>query len=1185
MYHKVIRTYQRKKPGKQECSTLKHNPVTPVLNPININPIKGKESDGSKVENGNHDHTLDYDPFDTTFDRLIKEIKAAPLPITESSNQSWYDSSSNDLTEDDSSRNINPKRYNKVNGVFSCDQQPTVLQEFSFNIIKKERKQRKVNITKENVKSEGKDTIVPKLTRAKRKCIPVVLNDCDDSSIHPPCLTKKRVLKKKKYFTAKLQKTESCDNLHMHSEVSDYIADNVKKNDVISDANTKNKVTSKKKNIKATSKGKRNGVRNKTKKQQIENNSVTNDILINNPEIITDCKSQFCVEPQLLLDKSKPSRSDEVDLFCQNDIKLKETKTVDPNVCDPSVMCSTPFSRHKNLSALFSLSPITPIDKTKIQISTLCPENKNDVKCSTFKNTDSYCSVIANHSLRRTPTDLIQPLDFPNTLESKIINEIPISVKQNSDPKLKNTQNFHKTSDNYEVSKIDQVSISSSPQINGLIDLSDKPKPSNCNLNKKKNVPTLSSQISHINMQSAAVNDITSEELKQQEKNLLRISADSGRSVSMFSYVESKFDNHKLGSPEKPEETKLQEQSLQIQQINTPDILHPPMSDISQELLTHESMEPNYRLRNDTTQFSVNNNTSGYDCKDLMMKGIKEASNSKTSERKGDLSDEVAILSEKESSVQLTEPVTASNKETEISIDKSRIQQVSTTEEFDDLNDVTHDICSETSLSINNTQNSNIQTDANSQDMHSQNVQSQISEIENIDHNTSTEISLQTEESQNVEKQADGISYEADVSLQKDKTQNHESDINYKETPRSLNPYVSLSRLKNRNKVTEFNESSRSCRICTDIDTTANKINISAKLSIKEPYVLLTCLNEQSDAVHLPTITYRRPKRGARRKTELTLISESVIEEKINPTEINEPTREKYSRSSKSGKKVNFADISTNTVPHCDAVDSVNTVSNSSSDKLLFLAPGKSWARSLSILNRVHNKDDIEAQSRGKGKKWRESVLSILEMQRQGAIQSCIKPNEDDKDSRSLYKVLDKSQCTRYSKEHTNFYSTSPGRFVRRISVRVVPDSKLDHIKDPPFLEAYGISPINSEKRESSTILSPAISLYKNSFVDVDCNNVSNKSNEKGTIYTAKEVVLQRCNQDDYLPFSQCFPDSFLEQCRKIGEGVYGEVFLHDDGEKKSVIKIIPIEGTKLVNGSCMILGSTMSVIPVDLLK
>lgn len=41
-----------------------------------------------------------------------------------------------------------------------------------------------------------------------------------------------------------------------------------------------------------------------------------------------------------------------------------------------------------------------------------------------------------------------------------------------------------------------------------------------------------------------------------------------------------------------------------------------------------------------------------------------------------------------------------------------------------------------------------------------------------------------------------------------------------------------------------------------------------------------------------------------------------------------------------------------------------------------------------------------------------------------------------------------------------------------------------------------------------------------------------------------------------------------LKKCRKIGEGVYGEVFMYKNAEDKCVVmKIIPIEGEQLVNG------------------
>lgn len=45
------------------------------------------------------------------------------------------------------------------------------------------------------------------------------------------------------------------------------------------------------------------------------------------------------------------------------------------------------------------------------------------------------------------------------------------------------------------------------------------------------------------------------------------------------------------------------------------------------------------------------------------------------------------------------------------------------------------------------------------------------------------------------------------------------------------------------------------------------------------------------------------------------------------------------------------------------------------------------------------------------------------------------------------------------------------------------------------------------------------------------------------------------------------FIDRYLEHCHKIGEGVYGEVFLYEHNGTKSVLKIIPIEGKEMVNG------------------
>ncbi|KAJ8941061.1 hypothetical protein NQ318_006835 [Aromia moschata] len=67
---------------------------------------------------------------------------------------------------------------------------------------------------------------------------------------------------------------------------------------------------------------------------------------------------------------------------------------------------------------------------------------------------------------------------------------------------------------------------------------------------------------------------------------------------------------------------------------------------------------------------------------------------------------------------------------------------------------------------------------------------------------------------------------------------------------------------------------------------------------------------------------------------------------------------------------------------------------------------------------------------------------------------------------------------------------------------------------------------------------------------------------------TARELVLRRCGQTEPLPFEECYPKSVLQNCQKIGEGVYGEVFLfRNPNGGTSVMKVIPIEGDLIVNG------------------
>ncbi|XP_028657607.2 uncharacterized protein haspin [Erpetoichthys calabaricus] len=64
------------------------------------------------------------------------------------------------------------------------------------------------------------------------------------------------------------------------------------------------------------------------------------------------------------------------------------------------------------------------------------------------------------------------------------------------------------------------------------------------------------------------------------------------------------------------------------------------------------------------------------------------------------------------------------------------------------------------------------------------------------------------------------------------------------------------------------------------------------------------------------------------------------------------------------------------------------------------------------------------------------------------------------------------------------------------------------------------------------------------------------------------EKVYHECKQEGPISFEECLSSNKLKQCKKIGEGAFGEVFCTTNNNDELVaLKIIPIEGKDIVNG------------------
>ncbi|XP_010136968.1 PREDICTED: serine/threonine-protein kinase haspin [Buceros rhinoceros silvestris] len=77
----------------------------------------------------------------------------------------------------------------------------------------------------------------------------------------------------------------------------------------------------------------------------------------------------------------------------------------------------------------------------------------------------------------------------------------------------------------------------------------------------------------------------------------------------------------------------------------------------------------------------------------------------------------------------------------------------------------------------------------------------------------------------------------------------------------------------------------------------------------------------------------------------------------------------------------------------------------------------------------------------------------------------------------------------------------------------------------------------------------------------------SNSCSVLEQMLTDAEKVFGECLQEGPITFEECIPLDKMKDCKKIGEGVFGEVFQIDSERGPVALKIIPIEGTEKVNG------------------
>ncbi|XP_061378523.1 uncharacterized protein LOC116769820 isoform X2 [Danaus plexippus] len=225
-----------------------------------------------------------------------------------------------------------------------------------------------------------------------------------------------------------------------------------------------------------------------------------------------------------------------------------------------------------------------------------------------------------------------------------------------------------------------------------------------------------------------------------------------------------------------------------------------------------------------------------------------------------------------------------------------------------------------------------------------------------------------------------------------------------------------------------------------------------------------------------------------------------------------------------------------------DMSETETNILNISKEKpSIVLQPGKRWERSLSIYRRMTTMENFdktildEEQLQNKGRKYRQSVIATMELQEKGSLH-----NDSIKSRRSTF-------------------VSKPSRSTIKIESDLSRDSLCSTIVCEDLQGFLG------EDCDDTIVELSKLSIADSEHEVTLIEKFHDTSNR---IATARDYVLRRCNQTDVLLFDECYPDPLLKNCRKIGEGVYGEVFLWRarDGRAR-VLKVIPIAGDIKVNG------------------
>ncbi|BES92067.1 Domain of unknown function (DUF3635) [Nesidiocoris tenuis] len=313
---------------------------------------------------------------------------------------------------------------------------------------------------------------------------------------------------------------------------------------------------------------------------------------------------------------------------------------------------------------------------------------------------------------------------------------------------------------------------------------------------------------------------------------------------------------------------------------------------------------------------------------------------------------------------------------------------------------------------------------------------------------------------------------------------------------------------------------------------------------------------EESDSFKSASSPKRSPVEGAETPTNRT---PTMRRKSVRNSEERSPT----GRSSGLGRASIIPDlIKVDEEPEInDENDAVMALQN------LYLMPGKMYRRSLAIVRSFDTNETSIYRPAEKGSNYERTVEEVLKLQKnvrlsaigdgEGDVSQILRQSINERRRQMSLSLSRRRSAVPRSSE----FCQDRSAIYRRISV--VLNQKDSSIGGSQFLPSC----------RPSGAVQDLVRTPVHSFLhpgdcsrDSPLNDTTVQYDDNSEKISAETLILRICGLERPCYFEDVLNDDCYANGRKLGEGVFGEVFLITRGERQTVLKVIPIEGDFNVN-------------------